>query len=477
MGASRVLVFNNLLSDVAAGALLGAAILCLTRGRYLARTDVSSTGLALLVLAAMREVLGDLRVGRQSAHSISFLHVVVICAGNLLALSLLFNASSGPGSARSIRRPSAWFIFSVGLTAALTGLAALWLRTFGLDKFGFFLLAALTTTGWLIVTARQLRSRQPVNRWLPIVLALTTASAAARVPAWFSLDLFWFVLPSLLAVAGATVAIAGSMLDMRELVVDQREQQSSRGRDQERLHDVRSVLAGLQLAATSLTSYEEHIDAPLRRRLHESVSAELIRLRELIEPDSPTRVTPAQPTSLIAAIRPVLDADALRGTTLAVDIDDVAVDARADEIATIVGALLDNARLYAPGAPVELRACQRGGEVALEVRDFGPGIAAAEHAAIFDRGRRGRSSRDVAGSGLGLYLARNRARAIGGDLTTYAPAGCGAAFVLTIPAATTNFAGRSIDVATAGRGSRPPLGWMPEMSSLVRAHVREPAGR
>jgi signal transduction histidine kinase len=218
----------------------------------------------------------------------------------------------------------------------------------------------------------------------------------------------------------------------------------------------------------------------MRRRLNESVSAELSRLRELIEPSPRAPGRPPEPISLIAAITPVLDADALRGTTLAVDIDDVSIDARADEVATIVAALLDNARLYAPGALVELRAHQDGAGVVLEVRDFGPGIDAAERAAIFERGRRGHASSGlgIPGTGLGLYLARHRARAIGGDLTMHAPAGGGAAFVLTIPVAATKLSGRAIEdaVATMGRDAGPTLHWMPEMSWLVQPELRKAAG-
>jgi hypothetical protein len=322
-GTGELLVFNDLLSDVAAGALLGAAILCLTRGRYLGRADVASTGLALLVLATMRGVLGDLRSGSLTTHGIPFVNIVVISGGSALALAILFNASYGPAAARQIRRPSTWFISGIAAIGTVACLTAYLLRGSSLDEFGFIILAAVTTVGWLIVTYRHVRTSQPVNRWLPALLGLTTASSAARIPASLSPDTLWLVLPGLIAVVSAMIAIVGSMLDMRELVVDQREHLTRRGHDQERLHDVRSALAGLQLAATSLTSYEDRIDAPMRRRLHESVSAELIRLRELIEPTTPARTAAAAPVSLLAAIRPVLDADALRGTTLAVDIDDL----------------------------------------------------------------------------------------------------------------------------------------------------------
>ena len=137
-------------------------------------------------------------------------------------------------------------------------------------------------------------------------------------------------------------------------------------------------------------------------------------------------------------LRPVLDAH--QGTFLTAQIADVRVLARPSDLSAIVGALLDNARLHADGAIVELHTSQEGRTVALEVRDFGPGVHPSEVSSVFERGRRGvRSVRDeIPGSGLGLYLARQRARAMGGDLTMHLPRGGGAAFVLTVAVAVTS---------------------------------------
>ena len=73
------------------------------------------------------------------------------------------------------------------------------------------------------------------------------------------------------------------------------------------------------------------------------------------------------------------------------------------------------------------------------VRDYGPGIPAAERGAVFERFRRGtrQQSGSVPGVGLGLYLARTILTHHGGDLQARGPkdGGKGACFVFTLPAA------------------------------------------
>jgi signal transduction histidine kinase len=90
-------------------------------------------------------------------------------------------------------------------------------------------------------------------------------------------------------------------------------------------------------------------------------------------------------------------------------------------VAEILANLLENAFRYSPdGAPVGF-ACQEPepGEHGLRliVWDGGPAIATEEREAIFQRGVRGEQARGKSGSGLGLALARELARNLGGELT------------------------------------------------------------
>jgi hypothetical protein len=90
----------------------------------------------------------------------------------------------------------------------------------------------------------------------------------------------------------------------------------------------------------------------------------------------------------------------------------------AGSVAEILANLLENAFRYSgPGAPVGLHAAPvAGGGWELTVWDGGEPIAAEERERIFEAGERGSSAADRPGTGLGLALARQLARRLGGDL-------------------------------------------------------------
>ena len=95
--------------------------------------------------------------------------------------------------------------------------------------------------------------------------------------------------------------------------------------------------------------------------------------------------------------------------------------------------LLDNALKYSPaGSPIQMDAVRAGDSVSLTITDHGPGIAGEEKERIFDRFYRGDASEQVPGSGLGLSIARNIARAHGGELTFESKAG-ETSFRITLP--------------------------------------------
>jgi signal transduction histidine kinase len=100
--------------------------------------------------------------------------------------------------------------------------------------------------------------------------------------------------------------------------------------------------------------------------------------------------------------------------------------------------LLGNALRYSAPAdgPVELSVHATGTQVEFRVRDHGPGIPADQRAHIGEPFYRSDASRarETGGTGLGLYLARQVARAHGGDLKLEEADGGGALFVVVIPA-------------------------------------------
>ncbi|WP_242146033.1 sensor histidine kinase [Sphingomonas sp. BAUL-RG-20F-R05-02] len=102
--------------------------------------------------------------------------------------------------------------------------------------------------------------------------------------------------------------------------------------------------------------------------------------------------------------------------------------------------LIGNAVRYSPeGGVIWVRAEREGDLAAIIVADQGKGIALDDQARIFEKFERV-DPREPGGSGLGLYIARRLARAMGGEITVDSAPGQGARFVLTLPAQATGAA-------------------------------------
>jgi signal transduction histidine kinase/DNA-binding NarL/FixJ family response regulator len=102
--------------------------------------------------------------------------------------------------------------------------------------------------------------------------------------------------------------------------------------------------------------------------------------------------------------------------------------------------LLGNAVKFTKSGLVVLKVQRQGDLLSFEVRDTGPGIAAKDAAHIFDAFRQADDSatRPADGTGLGLTIAREIARAMGGDVTVSSAVGLGSQFTFTaaLPEAT-----------------------------------------
>lgn len=97
--------------------------------------------------------------------------------------------------------------------------------------------------------------------------------------------------------------------------------------------------------------------------------------------------------------------------------------------------LLGNAIRYSPpNSQVWVRLEQEGRMAKVIVADQGPGLGLDEQVKVFEKFERLGRSGD-GGSGLGLYISRKLARAMGGDLTVESAPGHGARFILSVPAA------------------------------------------
>lgn len=189
-------------------------------------------------------------------------------------------------------------------------------------------------------------------------------------------------------------------------------------------HDLRTPLAGIKAAVTSLRAPDVRWSDAEREQLLEAVESSADRLESLV-------------ANLLAASR--LDAGALSVTLAPVDVEEIvgrAVGGVADRHRVVLDVpehlplvladlglaervlanLVDNAlRHSGRGTNVLVRAVQRDRVVVLSVVDTGPGVAPERHADLFAPYQR-LGDRRPGGLGLGLSVARGFAEAMGGSL-------------------------------------------------------------
>jgi signal transduction histidine kinase len=216
-------------------------------------------------------------------------------------------------------------------------------------------------------------------------------------------------------------------------------------------HQLRTPLAGVLGALTTLSAREGKLSDEQRRELVAMAARQGERLRELIE-----QLLLASRFEHAAGERveqPTVDAALLAGqaaaaakvahperTILLEAGPTLPVRTAPEALLQVLVNLLDNAAKYSPdGTPIRLEAGRSGPVAVLAVEDAGPGVPASERDRIFERFTRldSGTSRRVGGVGLGLYIARQLAQAQGGELLVGEPhgAGYGARFELRLPLA------------------------------------------
>jgi signal transduction histidine kinase len=124
-----------------------------------------------------------------------------------------------------------------------------------------------------------------------------------------------------------------------------------------------------------------------------------------------------------------------RGITLHTPAADVAVCAIGEfrRVLQVLLNLLSNAIRYSPeGSAVTLEVGEATSGAWIAVRDQGIGLSTEQAARVFDKFERLGRSGD-GGTGLGLYISRRLARAMGGELDVTSEPGEGACFILRLP--------------------------------------------
>jgi len=185
-------------------------------------------------------------------------------------------------------------------------------------------------------------------------------------------------------------------------------------------------------------------DPVKRDRAFATLDAESARMRALIdklvvlarlerpEPSRLARVdVAAVARNLAEAVRDVPGHPAVE---LALD-DGAHVLAEESELHEALANLLDNARKYGAGSPIEILVKRDGSFVAARVVDAGPGIPDDEQSHIFDRFYRGATRGEIEGSGLGLAIAMHAVNRAHGTLRLIESRPGRTVFEIKLPAA------------------------------------------
>ena len=436
---------ESLLRNGQAVLLFAAASLGLLSGRWAARTSAGFAGATLVVLAF---------AGVTSATSLSETGVgpVLYTACAALAVAMLLAAAAAPevhdlATFRQLLARDGGPVALLAVAALTPVVEAVLVAGMIMPLPARIVLSCLVAAGWLTAGLQVHGLHLPRLGWLPAVLMILAVAALARGftgvwPGSLFVALALEALVGALALVGAVrevrAALVGTTDGMTSMLQDlttmRDEDSRRRAEESERLHEVRSVLAGLYAARETLRKYEGTIDPEARRRLQDAVGEELSRLNQLVDPAA-AEVT--RELDLEAVLTSVVAAEREQGLVVTTDLGDVCVRGRAGEIATLVSDLLVNARVHAPGSPVRLTATIDAGMVALEVRNWGPELSVVDRERVFERAFRGSQpiANGVPGSGLGLYTARRLARQMHGDLQLRTLAGRGCCFVVTLPVA------------------------------------------
>ena len=201
---------------------------------------------------------------------------------------------------------------------------------------------------------------------------------------------------------------------------------------EDRLHAVRSGLAGLSSALYLLTDRRDDVPETSRRRLETLLVGEVERLWRLLAPPADSeKAAMVEDVDLDALIGNVVLGRRMCGQDVASNPSGCQVRARADDVIEAINILLVNAWQHAEGAPARIEVIREGASVLIHVSDDGPGVPPELCDRIFERAVRRSGSR---GQGLGLAMARELVENLGGRLTLTPPSPKGACFCLALPA-------------------------------------------
>ncbi len=212
-------------------------------------------------------------------------------------------------------------------------------------------------------------------------------------------------------------------------------------------HEMRTPLTSIKGYSTALLMEDVTFSPETQREFLQFIDAECDVLETLIHDFLESAIIDAgmmrlemQPVKLPPLLKGVVD-DIARRTQIHRFVVDFSkrfpiLDADPDRIAQVLRNLLDNAVKYSPdGGLIVVRGEVREEEVVISVADQGVGLTPEHLNRLFEEYFRARSgpARHVAGTGLGLRIARAIVESHGGRIWAESQLGVGTTFYFTLP--------------------------------------------
>ncbi len=213
-------------------------------------------------------------------------------------------------------------------------------------------------------------------------------------------------------------------------------------------HQLRSPLAAIQGIldalpyAGPLSEKQSDLIRRARRRIEDSFN--MIRdFLNLAASRRPSAAVPPEPVELAHSLRETVETvqETARGKGIELEVeweDSLTVRAESADLERIFANLLDNAVKYTPeGGRVALSVTRQNGQIRVEVRDTGIGIAPEDRERVFEDFYRTPEAKATGetGSGLGLSIVRILVDRLGGRLELESSPGEGSCFRVFLPAA------------------------------------------
>ncbi|MFL5918368.1 MAG: GAF domain-containing protein [Gaiellaceae bacterium] len=246
-------------------------------------------------------------------------------------------------------------------------------------------------------------------------------------------------------------AVAGRIFAFRDISADRMIEQMKSDFVAAVSHELRTPLTSIYGFAETLLRQDIPFGEEERRTFLGYIASESERVTQIVDQllnvarldagDLQVEVGRIDVASVVSEIvETVAESDGVNGHRFEIDLptEPLAAEADPDKVRQVFSILVENALRYSPrGGTVTVGARRNEDRVEVRVVDEGMGIPASEREWIFRKFYRAESAaRDgAAGTGLGLFIAKELVNAMGGRIWVDSTEGEGSSFAFELPAA------------------------------------------